>query len=179
MTSSRDDVINHIEDILGSEGTHALAEAMYYLVEDDRVMLHDADEGSYSESEWNTLIDQAQAGIDRKDIIAAILAAQAAWARADWTHERVIAGRIVTELVDGDPVYCDGGDDCETCDEAKRDSRAAAAYGDQAVEAVRCGDLEEGLRLVLRARELEDEWGDSPAWTPAVEAVEAAIRDGE
>ena len=176
-------IVDRIEDLLGSEGTPSLAAAVYAVVDKERVLLHDADEGSYSEAEWNTLVDQAQAGIEAQasidKAVAAIGAAQSAFVHADWMHERIQNGRIVLDE-DDEPVYCDGTcETCETCVEATSAAQAASDLGDEAIEAIQRGDLEEGLRLVLRARELEDEWGDSPAWTPAVEAVEAAIRDGE
>ncbi|MDP3909348.1 MAG: hypothetical protein Q8Q14_03070 [Gemmatimonadales bacterium] len=112
-------------------------------------------------------------------LIEIIKTAQADWTGGDWTHKRRVGGEIQLDA-DGEPVYCDGSKaGCSYCAEAKGDAARAAFRGDAAISAIRRGDMDTALALMEAAREIEDTWGDSPAYAPAVKAVEAAVVDDD
>jgi hypothetical protein len=109
-----------------------------------------------------------------RQLIRTIRNSQRAWTGADWTHEYRIDGESVWE--DDEPVYCDGEcPDCSTCSDAKDDAEAAAEVADQALVAVKAGDLVQAVRLMEQAVRIEGGWGDSPAYGPALDAVCAAV----
>ena len=60
----------------------------------------------------------------------------------------------------------------EGCQQA---AAGAADLGREAVEAAESGDLREALRLAQRAAGMESDYGDSPAYSGLVSAIEQAI----
>lgn len=114
----------------------------------------------------------------KDELIKAIGTAQGAWDGADWTHEKRDAeGHIVTEANEqGDDitVYCEGGDDdCKTCCDAARDASGASECGNEAIAAIRKGDMDEAASQINRASDIESEYGDDPTWGPVVKMIDA------
>lgn len=112
----------------------------------------------------------------KDELIKAIETAQGNWDGADWTHEKRDAeGRIVTEENEqGDDVtvYCEGGDDeCKTCCDAARDASGAGECGNEAIAAIRKGDMDEAVTQINRASDIESEYGDDPTWGPVAKMI--------
>lgn len=104
--------------------------------------------------------------------ILAIERAIDAWDGCDWTHEkRGSDGRTIFE---GDyehetAVICEGGDpDCDYCREAGEGAEAAQEYGRDAIVMLRKCNVDDAREAVGEACELENHWGDAPAWAPVV-----------
>ena len=100
-----------------------------------------------------------------------------AWTECDWSHE---ATDLMGNLLRDDrarPVECGGGEPqrCGYCRDALADAEAAQALGEEALDALREGDLASALRGCRAAAALERDWGDAPAWDPAVRACAAAL----
>ena len=99
------------------------------------------------------------------ELIKAIETAQSNWDGADWRHEKRDAK--------GHIVYCEGGDDdCKTCCDAARDASGAIECGNEAIAAIRNGDMEEAVSQINRASDIESEYGDDPTWGLVVKMIE-------
>lgn len=103
------------------------------------------------------------------ELIDAIIQAQWAWDRCNWTHSRPDSGE--------DPVYCDGGIDngCRYCAEVVESAARAQAYGDAAIAALKTGRLADAVEAVREASDTERTWGDDPVWGPVLRQFEAAV----
>ena len=118
-------------------------------------------------------------------IIDAIEAAQDNWTGADWPHEQKDADGhvIVVENEHGDdvPVYCDSDDEdhCQVCRDAARDASGAIECGNQAIAAIRRGDVKEALSHISSASCLESEYGDDPVWGPVREMIAARATEAD
>jgi hypothetical protein len=108
-----------------------------------------------------------------RQLIRTIRNSQRVWTGADWTHEYRRNGESVWE--DDEPVYCAGGcPDCTYCSDAKDDAEGAAQIADEAIVAIKAGNLMQAVRLMEEAVRVESEYGDSPAYGDALDAVSAA-----
>jgi hypothetical protein len=110
----------------------------------------------------------------RTELIDLIEAAQANWDSCDWTHEaRDLDGNIQRDE-NGNAIMCEGGneDECATCRHALKDAEAAIELGNEAIAALKAGDIATAKERVASARYLESEWGDDPAWRAAGQAME-------
>ena len=119
------------------------------------------------------VMDAAARMSDYAAAIAAIEEAQGSWHGADWTHELAIDGRKVLDD-DGEPIYCDGTEECQTCDDAEEDAAEAEDAARDALTSLRSGDVEEALRYLELAVRIENHWGDSPTYGPALDVLRAA-----
>ncbi|HVW10883.1 MAG TPA: hypothetical protein VHC90_19990 [Bryobacteraceae bacterium] len=111
----------------------------------------------------------------RTELIELVETAQANWDSCDWTHElRDLDGAIQLDENEN-AIMCDGGheDTCATCRDAMKDADAAIEHGDKAIAALKSGDIAAAKEHVAAARDLENEWGDCPAWREASDAMEA------
>ena len=104
--------------------------------------------------------------------IAAIEEAQGSWHGADWTHELAIDGKVLDD--DGEPIYCDGTEECQTCDDAEEDAAEAEDAARDALASLRSGDVGEALKSLELAVRIENHWGDSPTYGPALDVLRAA-----
>jgi len=115
----------------------------------------------------------------KRHLIDAIRRAQAQWTHADWTHERRENGKVCYESDPHDPdartpEYCAGDNDaqCEVCRDARSDASAARDLGNEAIKAIEAGDLQTARTRLYEARDIEDQWGDAPAWNPVVRSMQ-------
>jgi hypothetical protein len=101
-------------------------------------------------------------------IIKTIQSSIDAFDGCDWTHEYRLDGKIIPGQ------YCEGGDDdCSYCAAVRASAEEAAFFAEQAMVAVSDGDIAEAARLIERAARIEREWGDDPAYRPALDALRA------
>lgn len=116
-------------------------------------------------------------GPTQADVEAAYDRATGSWWDACWTHPHVAVchcadhGRYTpcpqcrdTLDADGDPVYCDGEQECQVCLDAKQAAALSEAYAYQAIVAMREGDFDAAARLGSKAAEAERDFGDAPTW---------------
>jgi len=103
--------------------------------------------------------------------------ATGSWWDANWTHpHRAVCTRWehgsytpcpgCPDTLDrhGDPVYCDGEQECQVCIDAVDAAKLAEAYAHQALRSLREGDFAEAARLGSKAAETERDFGDDPTW---------------
>lgn len=88
----------------------------------------------------------------------------------DWTHEFRRDGKIIPDQ------YCEGdeGDEgCSYCAAVNDSASEAQNLAESAIKYVRGGDIRAALRLIESAVKIEGEWGDAPAYLPALRALRA------
>lgn len=86
----------------------------------------------------------------------------------DFTHEYLQNGQIVVD------VYCEGDhDDCSYCATVRAAAKEAEQLAEEAIAAVSAGNFSKARELIERAAKVELEFGDCPAYQPAVEALRA------
>lgn len=74
---------------------------------------------------------------------------------------------------DGDAVMCDGDvEGCSTCQAWQDAVEASEGLVQDILLALKKGEVKTALTAAQEGREIEDAFGDSPAWTPVVEALE-------
>jgi hypothetical protein len=104
-----------------------------------------------------------------QELIDTIEDAKTKWIECDWTHER-------RDSDPENPVYCEGGqsETCDYCADVQSSAESASSYGDEAIAALKRGDIGEALQAITSAEHLEDKWGDAPIWRPVLKLCEAA-----
>jgi len=122
--------------------------------------------------------DPALVSIDESEMTAANEAVQGAvemFEGADWTHELLRGGRVTT-AIDEEPRYCHGSArGCDVCEAGRAAAELCAREGRSALHALFRGNVTLALQHAEEAQRAENEFGDSPAWRPAVEAIRRLV----
>lgn len=104
-----------------------------------------------------------------RHLIEIIESARSNFVKADWRHE------FRGDSDEVDVSYCEGDvDGCQYCVDVRKSAKAADKEAEEAIEALMSGDIVGACDHLEFARRIELEWGDAPAYGPALQALESA-----